>query len=211
MYSPLRILVSSALLACSTVLASQAWGQSLSSILANEPPDLVERLEKNKVVVLEDMQEDRGGTGFMVVYVIFDKPPVEVLELVSQSWRQVEFRPELQSAEVIEKGEYRRIDEHRIKIMFTTITYRLVYQQDPSTGRIEWSLDPDFENGLSRLDGFWEIWELGKDRTLGRFGSLVDVGPLVPAFVQERLARKTALQAIKNCRSWVNSGGTWRP
>lgn len=211
MRSPVRTLVFTALFACSTALAGQAWCESASDVLANQPPELLERLEKNRVVVLEDVSKDRDRANFTIAYVLFDKPAVEVMELVRQSWRQAEFRPELKSVEVIQKGELRRIDEHRIKILFSTIVYRLVYQQDPLTGRIEWSLDPDFDNGLSRLDGFWEIWELGDGRTLGRFGSVVDVGPFVPAFIQETMARRTVVQAITNCRRWVDSGGTWRP
>ena len=104
MHSPLRILVFTALFACSTVLAGQAWCESASGVLANEPPELLERLEKNRVVVLEDVSKDRDRANFTIAYVLFDKSPVEVMELVRQSARQVEFRPELESVEEIEGG-----------------------------------------------------------------------------------------------------------
>jgi hypothetical protein len=84
-------------------------------------------------------------------------------------------------------------------------------RRDRATERLSWDLDPSFDNDLQRMQGFWELYELGEGRTLGRFGSTVDVGRAVPRMVQDALSRKTVLRTVENTRQWVDSDGRWRP
>ena len=44
-----------------------------------------------------------------------------------------------------------------------------------------------------------------------RFGSRIDVGPALPAFLQDMATRSKLPEAMQNVRRWVDSGGTWRP
>lgn len=185
-------------------------GPSGESLLANEPPELARRLEAQKVLVLEEAGSRSPGE-FVIAFVIFARRPKEVVDLVVQSKRQMEYRPELERIETVEDGPTSRVDEHHMKILFQDVAYRLRYDRNPATDRIEWRLDPSFDNDLRRLEGFWEFFPLDGDRTLGRFGSLVDVGPALPAFVQERMTRRTVVRTVENCRKWVDSGGKWRP
>jgi hypothetical protein len=180
------------------------------SILAQHPPELVERLFEKKMLVVELEDEEGGGTLF-VAYVVFEKPRNRVMELLIQPERQREYRPELRYIEVVERGPDRRVDEHRLRIMFTEVVYRLCMRRDPATGRLSWNLDPSFDNDLRRMQGFWELYELGEDRTLGRFGSTVDVGPVVPRQLQDALSRRTVFRTVNNTRKWVDSDGQWRP
>jgi len=162
------------------------------------------------MLLVEEAKTESGGTLF-VAYVLFEKPLGRVVELLSQASRQREYRPELRSIEVVERGPDTRLDEHRIKIMFTNVVYRLRMQRDRAPDRFSWHLDPSFDNDLRRMQGFWELYQLGEDRTLGRFGSTVDVGPAVPRLVQKTLSRKTVLRTVENTRKWVDSDGHWRP
>lgn len=180
--------------------------QPFEAALAQGPPGLLDRLDRDGVLVAED-----AASGMLMAYVVFARARSSVLELIVQADRQVEYRPELTSAELIEEGTSERIDEHHLTILFTDVAYRLRYRRDPASDRLEWSLDPSFDNDLSRLEGFWEFFELPDGRTLGRFGSLVDVGPALPAFLQQKISRQTVVRTVENCRRWVDSGGTWRP
>jgi hypothetical protein len=180
------------------------------SILAQEPPELVDRLFQEKMVLVEVVKRKGEGTLF-VAYVLFEQPRTRVVQLLIQPERQREYRPELRHVEVVERGPDTRVDEHHLKIMFTNVVYRLRVRRDRATERLSWHLDPSFDNDLRRMQGFWELHELGEDRTLGRFGSIVDVGRAVPRALQDVLSRKTVLRTVENTRRWVDSDGRWRP
>lgn len=201
-----RAALGTAALAALLAAAPAAGLQPFEAALAQGPEGLLARLEKDGVVVAED-----ASTRMVVAFVVFARARRSVVELILEPERQLEYRPELTSAEVVEEGVNERVDEHHMTILFTDVAYRLRYRRDPDTDRIDWSLDPSFENDLSRLDGFWEFFDLPGGRTLGRFGSRVDVGPALPAFLQERISRQTVIRTVENCRRWVDSGGTWRP
>jgi hypothetical protein len=72
-------------------------------------------------------------------------------------------------------------------------------------------LDERFENDLAVLEGFWEFHALEDGRTLGRFGTRVDAGAAIPAFMQRDLTRRSVVKTMENCRTWVDSDGAWRP
>ena len=180
------------------------------SILAQEPPELVERLFEEKMLLVEVVKKQGEGTLF-VAYVLFEQPRRRVVELLVQPERQREYRPELRHLEVVERGPDTRVDEHRLKIMFTNVVYRLRVRRDRATERLSWHLDPSFDNDLRRMQGFWELHEFDEDRTLARFGSIVDVGRAVPRVLQDVLSRKTVLRTVENTRKWVDSDGRWRP
>ena len=93
--------------------------QTAKSILANQPAKLVDRLMKKKLIVMQEVREEGSLRGGLVSsYVIFDMPIERVYKLLSQSARQVEFRPELTSIETIEYLPRGPVDEQRLKILF---------------------------------------------------------------------------------------------
>ena len=195
------------------VCALTAWGahgapQPAESVIAELPPGTAEELARSNFALV-----DSGEEGPVTALVVFERSPAEVVELLTQAARQPEYREELRRVETIENFPGGRVDEQELRILFTTLVYRLRYQVDLDEYEFDWSLDPGFDNDLSSMDGFWRLHPFDEDatRTLGRFGSRVDVGPLVPGFVQERLSRKTVLQYVQNCRAWIDSGGEWRP
>ncbi len=197
-----------------TVLASQARAPasepipSAETILASQPIDLVDRLMEEKMVVFQEIREEgplRGG--IVNAYVIFGQPIDRVYPLLAQSVRQVEFRPELMSIETIEMGPHGPIDEQRLRILFRTYVFRLVYRLFPEQRRIEWVLDERFDNALAGLSGYWELFEMADGRTLGRSGTSVDVGPAVPAFLQDWITRKNLPKTMKRVQRWVDSEG----
>ncbi len=186
--------------------------RSAESVLAEGPPGLGSRLEQERLVVLEDVGEGSPDS-FVVAYVLFSRERSQVLSLLRQAARQTEYRPELAEVRTVTSLPDGRVDEQQMKIAFKTLTYRLRYREDSETGRISWGLDPDFDNDIARLDGFWDLYEFESrpDRTLGRFGSNADVGRGVPRFVQRGMSRKTVLRYVRNCREWIDSNGEWRP
>ena len=185
---------------------------SAESVLEREPAALVDELSGEKIAVVQGGGGD-GPESFVVAYVLFERSHSDVLQLLKQAARQPEYRPELKSVKTVERLPDGRVDEQVLKIVFRKLRYRLQYSEDPDTGRLEWRLDPRFDNDLRKMEGFWELYAFATDpaRTLGRFGSSVDVGQGVPKFIQRGMGRKTVLRYVRNCRQWIDSNGEWRP
>jgi hypothetical protein len=183
-----------------------------ATILANQPAATVDRLMEKNLVVMQEVREDGSlSGGIITAYVIFADPIDPVYDLLSQSARQIEFRPELTNIEMVAMSEHGPVDEQRLKILFQRFVYYISYRLDRSQYRIEWHLDHGYENDLDQVDGFWELYEMEDGRTLGRSGTSIDVGPAIPAFLQDWLTRKNLPQTMERVRLWVDSGGSYRP
>lgn len=176
-----------------------------ASLLANQPNEIRERLQQEKLVLMEEVG-DETPAGLMVGLVIFEQPIKRVYDYLAETERQIEVRPELTSIEVVSRGEH-HVDEYRMKILFKRYEYRLQYSLDPVAHELRWELAPGFENDLERLDGFWQLYALHADRTLGRFGSRVSVGPGVPRFLQDWMTREKMPDTLENIRRWIDAGG----
>lgn len=185
---------------------------SAEGILEAQPPELEQRLRQERVVVLEDVSGS-GPESFIVALVLFQQPHGKVRDMIREAERQSEYRPELISVQTVERFPGGRIDEQRIKILFTQLAYRLRYLEEADTGRITWTLDESYDNDISSMEGFWEFFAFDElpGYTLGRFGSSVDVGKGVPRFVQKGMSRKTVLGYVRNVRHWIDADGAWRP
>lgn len=179
---------------------------SARALLAELEPDDRETLLESGFLMLGTDEHD-----VHIGLVLFERPRGEVIELLAQTSRQKEYRPELKRLESIESTPAGSLDEYRIRVMLVTITYRMRYVVDREQGRIRWALDPEFENDLQHVEGFWELHELDADRTVARFGTRVDVGPAVPGFLQDFATERNMPQTVDRTRRWVDSGGTWRP
>ncbi len=192
-----------------SALAAPVAAPDARALLAGEPPALVRTLERQHFVLLEEVE--RGEGAFFLAYVIFRRPAERVYELLAASERQSEYRPDLRESRRVELLPDGQVDEHRMRILFVNIVYRLRYSRDPSRARIAWLTDPRFDNSVRKVEGFWELFALDAQRALGRFGTMVDVGPALPRSFQDSLTRKNVLRNVEDVRRWVDSDGAWRP
>ena len=175
------------------------------------PADLLAELEEEHVLLDEDTQSDADPHGATRALVLFERPHAEVLRLLSSTTRQKEYRPELTKLDVIEASENGDVAEYRVRIMLTSLHYRARHGWDFESGRVWWTLDPSFDNDMQVLDGLWELRELDARRTLGRFTTRIDLGPALPAFLQDYATRRKLPESMEQVRQWVDSGGRWRP
>jgi hypothetical protein len=183
-----------------------------SEILSAQPPGLAEKLLKRHIVLLQEfgMGPEAFG-GFVRALVIFEQPRDSTMRLLIQASRQREYRDDVSDIEVIGQSPKYSVSEYHMRMMLMNIVYRLRYDWDFDTFRIQWALAEEFDNDLSDVSGFWELFELDGGRTLGRFGTRIDVGPHLPKFLQDYATRKNLPRALDRVRRWVDSGGTWRP
>jgi len=190
--------------------AESAAGEGAEQVLSRLPVAVRERLEQQKVVILTP-EPGNGADRWVKALAIFERPRDEVMHLIAQSERQIEYRPEITAIQTVEHFPNGTVDEHEVRVLFVGLHYRLRAQIDYAKGRAWWSLDPRFANDLSRFDGYWEFHELGAARTLGVFGTVVDIGPALPGFLQDAVTRKNVPQTVDRTRRWVDSNGSWRP
>ena len=176
--------------------------------LAGFSTEVQQRLERERVVLLPS---DPAKPDAVVGLVLFSQPRARVWELLNQTARQREYRPEITHIETIERLPDGVVDRHRIRILFIGLTYNLRYRMEPSTSHIEWALDPRFENGVEQIAGTWDLLDMNGDRTLGKFTTTVRVGAALPHALQDAITRRKVPDTLDNVRQWVDSSGRWRP
>ena len=105
--------------------------------LAGEPPELVQRFLDEKVVLLSASEpRDRSGPTQVRALVLFERPQSRVIQLLLQTARQIEYRPDLEKVETVERFSNGEVDVQEMRIMLVRISYWLRYQWDVSAGRI---------------------------------------------------------------------------
>jgi len=204
------------LLAC-VAFTRIAWAdatltEALQHTLPEMPPEVVQRLLEEKVILLSEADPRSPGEPAQVqALVLFAKPESRVFQLLLQTARQTEYRPDLKRAETVERFPDGEVDVQEMRIMLMRISYWLRYHWDLSTGRISWELDPRFPNDLRVEDGSWQLEAVDAEHTIGRLATRVDVGPELPPFLQELATRKNLPQTLEHCRRWIDSDGRYRP
>jgi len=200
-----------ACLAAALASADPAVASAVKRALPDASAELVAQVGDDRFALLPSAGS--GGTGDRAVraLVLFEQPRDRVFALLTETGRQREYRPELRLLEVVERFPDGEVDRQEMRIMLMTVSSWLRYHWDPSTSTIRWALDPRFPNDLRNIEGVWELDVVDAERTLGRFSSLVDVGPALPAFLEQAATRKNLPETLEHCRRWVDSGGTERP
>jgi len=194
-----------------TAAGDATLASALQASLAGEPPERLHQLLEERVVLLPGDDAPAADAERVRALVLFSQPEPRVLQLLVQTARQIEYRPDLEDIRVVEELPDRHVDEHDMKIMLTRISFWLRYQFDFTAGRIAWSLDPRFPNQMRVVEGSWELQPLDPGHTLARFATRVDVGPALPSFLQTLATRKSVPTTLDRCRRWVDSDGRDRP
>ena len=184
---------------------SQPCVASAEQVLASHPAEVVERLREKGLVVEPSEGEETGGRTIGAL-VLFEPAPNRVLDLLSQTERQLEYLPNLRDIERVATFENGNIDEHRLRILFIGIQYGVRHEWDTSRLRMWWALDPDRENDVRHIEGFWQLHPF-EGGTLAEYGTRVDIGPLVPSGVQQMLTRKNLPEALQRTREWIDENG----
>jgi len=149
--------------------------------------------------------------GFIQAIVVFEQPRQKTLELLAQTHRQMEFLPNLRNVRSVARHENESLDHHEIKIIFTKLEYRVRNHWSHEEWTMWWHLEPGYANDMASLDGYWRFYELADGGTVAIYASRIDVGPYLPASLQASLSRKKLEESLRHFRSWVNSGGSYRP
>lgn len=191
---------------------AQEVAPDAQELLRDQPPELMARLLDEKVVVLPQSPDPGTPKPSQVhALVLFARPPPVVMRYLIDGSRQREYRPELRELRLVEQSERSYVYEYHLRMLLVGVAYRLRHHWDLERNQVWWELDPRFENDLAALEGRWELHRYGAARTLARFGSRLDLGPALPAFLAELGTRTKLPEAMQHVRRWIDSGGTYRP
>jgi len=186
-------------------------GSTAQDLIDAQPAEIQKTLQERRVAVLPQAEPQNGGPRLIRSMVLFESSPDAVFALMLQTRRKPEYQPQIRSVERVSRGDRESVEIVRLRIAFKNIAYRLLRSWDPAAHRIEWRIDPAYDNDIRHLEGYWEFYPLPGEGTLGYTGSNVNIGPILPGFIQRSMSRRKVPQAMDRVRRWVDSGGTWRP
>lgn len=169
----------------------------------------VERVKKGEIVIL-DQPEKVEGRAMITAAFIFDQDIDTVWSLMTQGWRQEEYLPRLMRSKLFKKWDGGDQIEFHVEIVGIGIDYRVLGTRDKSHYYSHWKLDPEFDNDMKEVSGYWRFYWIDDRHTLARYGTWVQTGFGIPDFVQEYLTKKDLPSALAAQKKWVDSGGTYR-
>ena len=205
-------LSAAALCAVVLLVAARSHAQALpvsapGSTFFAPQSELLERVENEHIVMLDAAAPGADRVKVAEALVLFEQPRATVLQLLASTSRQPEYRPELQSLDIVKASEQSNLADYKLRVMLITLRYRVQTSWDFEQGRIWWSLDPSFPNQMKTLDGLWELRALDERRTLGHMSIRIDLGPALPATLQDYATRKKLPESMDQVRRWVDSSG----
>ena len=201
----LRLLLVAAL-AARALAAAPAAADAATDLLAALSEDERQKLSDERVMLVENPADAKE----VKALVLFEPPPDQVMGLIRQTVRQVEYRPELKGCDTVKTFPDGLIEEQRMKIAFVKMTFYLRHTIDEEGRALSWRLAEGYDSAGEEVAGYWRFHGLSSGGTLAEFGTRVDVGAM-PGFLQDYVTRKNVPKTLDRTRQWVDSGGTWRP
>jgi hypothetical protein len=175
------------------------------------PEDLRKQVEKDGQAVMGEQKKD-GGTygGYVRAVAIFRQSKQRVFELMRDTAAQALYLPHIQSATVVARPENGELTQFILKFIWKQVQFRVRHWFYPETSRSEWALDTSAPHDIRGQEGYWQLFEMGPDLTIGEYGTRVDTGLAVPQFIQDMFARADIPKALTAFRKYMDSGGTYR-
>ncbi|MBI5524876.1 MAG: hypothetical protein HY897_00930 [Deltaproteobacteria bacterium] len=180
--------------------------------LAGLDPKLRKTLEKEGHVLFGEQSETKGGTyaGYIRAVALFKGSKEQVYKLIAQPVRQPTYLPRLTGAKSVDKPANGEPIEFRVKVMWARMKFFTRHWFYPEYSRVEWALDKNHKNDIALQEGYWQLYQVKPDLTVGKYGTKVDTGVAVPQFVQDFLARQDIPKALTAFRAFIDSKGTYR-
>ncbi len=184
-----------------------------ATYLKSVTPEFRAQLEKDGQALLKEKDTsspDKALAGYIKAVVIMKQPKARVFELIRDTTKQATYLPRLVGATAIEKPANGELTEFHIKFWFTSFTTRVQHWFYPEFSRVEWKLDPSFKNDIEAQEGFWQLYQLTADTTVGEYGTRVETGVHVPQNVQDFFARRDIPEAMAAFKKFIDSNGTYK-
>ena len=170
----------------------------------------INKVKSGEVVILDKDQSKGEESGrFIQAAVIFNQPIEVVWKLFRQTEKQEQYLPDLVESQLVEdNGNWDRVDFF-VKILFIDIRYRVKHNFEPENYYFYWGLDHDYKNDLKHLEGYWRLYKLDDNHTLGRYGTIVILSSVIPKSIMEIMTRQNLPTNMSAVKKYIDSGGSY--
>lgn len=151
-----------------------------------------------------DMDKD---SSMIEAAIIFNKPPEAVWDMLSNTDEQIRYLKEVNKIKLIDKNGNTDTMWFQLKIMLITVKYQINHHYNKENLCFHWSLDPSYKSDFRELKGFWKFYPYENNKTVARYGSLVNI-KFLPLWLQDAIKKKGVEKALKSVKCYVDSGGT---
>jgi len=155
--------------------------------------------------------KDGGIKGFIKAVAIFNQPKQDTLALMTQPQKLVLFLDSLDKAQTVSRNDVGEITQFSVDFLWWEIDFWIQHWFYPELSRYDWYLDTkNFDNEIDGNKGFWQLYALDENRTVGEYGVYVDTGIPIPRRMFERIQRREIPKALDDFRKFIDSNGTYR-
>ena len=191
------------------IVGGKTEGQAYFDAL---PLELQRTLLKEGQSLMGEQKETESGSyaGYIKAVAIFKQPKARTYELIIHPTLQPLYLPRLTGAKAVDDPPFGELVEFKLKVLFSSFKFYTRHWFYPEYARIEWALDSKKKSDIALQEGYWQLYKLDDNTTIGEYGTRVDTGVAVPAFVQNFLARKDIPKALTAFRKYIDSDGKYR-
>jgi len=173
-------------------------------------PAQIQKVKAGEIVIMgADQPQGDEAKRYIRAAMILNQPIDTAWALFRHTEKQEQYLPELVKSTLAEDhGNWDRIDFF-VKILFVNINYRDIHHYEPENYYFYWALDPDHKNDLKQQEGYWRLYKLDDKRTLGRYGTIVQLSDLIPKSIMETMTKQNLPVDMAAVKKYIDSGGTW--
>lgn len=172
-----------------------------------------ERMKKGEVLVSEINVKNPDGTQkTQFLARLYVKAPRQDCWKILRDYNKFsEFMPHLRRCIVLKQEGETFYVRYETKISFKEINYYLKLVGVEKFKRIEYALDKTQKNDIRDATGYW-IFDDAPDGsgTILSYSSNIDPGFPAPDAILNQLSKTSLPAIVKNVRSRIESGGTWK-
>jgi uncharacterized protein YndB with AHSA1/START domain len=172
-----------------------------------------EILKTGEVVATEvfSTKPDGSKTTDVVVKAWIKAPREEVWAVMRDYNRFAEFFPRVRECRTFkQEGESYWVRYHT-EVLGMMVVYHLQLVGVEKFRRIVFSLDPNQPNDVDDTRGFWVFDDAPDGQgTVLTYSIFIDPGLPIPDWLGRKISKPNLVQVVKNVRSRVESGGTWK-
>jgi len=172
-------------------------------------PEQIEKLKSGEVVIL-NAPGDLMGRKLVVAAMILNQNIDTVWDLMMQTWRQEEFLPGCHSSKLVEEYEGGDLVDFQVRVLTVKIDYRIRHTKEKDKYYFHWKLDPEYDNDMKEVTGFYRYYWIDENNTLARYGTSVETKILIPPKFQVFMTKQSLPDALGAMKKWVDSGGTYK-
>lgn len=183
-----------------------------AAYLATLKPEMRSVLEKDGQVLFGEQKKDASGSygGYIRAVAYFKQPKARAFALIVEPSLQPLYLPRLVSATAVEQPANGELDEFTLKVLIAKFVFRTRHWFYPEHSRVEWALEKTWKNDIDDQEGYWQLYAVTPELTVGEYGTRIDTGIAVPGWIQDMLARKDIPKALTAFRKYLDTNGKYR-